>query len=229
MNSPRPGDYIDIHTHDFRPVPGVFAVENIMAHENRDPGAINARVFTAGIHPWYLDENNSSSLLAYIRGIASSPDLIAFGEAGFDKLRGPSHEIQLAAFAEQVKIAGEFGKPLVIHCVKAWNELQEAHRDLKPGTPWLVHGFRGQKELALQLIRRGMYISFWFDFVVRPESSGLVKSIPPERIFLETDGADADIRDIYSKVSADLGLGVDKLKEQISENYRELFMKKHAL
>jgi len=229
MNSPRPGDYIDIHTHDFRPVPGVFAVENIMAHENRDPGAINARVFTAGIHPWYLDENNSSPLLAYIREIASNPNLIAFGEAGFDKLRGPSHEIQLAVFDEQVKIAGEFGKPLVIHCVKAWNELQEAHRDLKPGTPWLVHGFRGKKDLAQQLIRRGMYISFWFDFVVRPESSGLVKSIPPERIFLETDGADADIRDIYSKVSADLGLGVDKLKEQISENYRELFMKKHAL
>ncbi len=229
MNSPRPGDYIDIHTHDSRPVPGVFAVENIMAHENRDPGAINARVFTAGIHPWYLDENNSSSLLAYIRGIASSPDLIALGEAGFDKLRGPSLEIQLAVFAEQVKIAGEFGKPLVIHCVKAWNELQEAHRDLKPETPWLVHGFRGKKELALQLIRHGMYISFWFDFVVRPESTGLVKSIPPERIFLETDGADADIRDIYSKVSADLGLGVDKLKEQLSDNYRELFMKKHAL
>ena len=229
MNSPRPGDYIDIHTHDPRPVPGVFAVENIMAHENQDPAAISAPVFTAGIHPWYIDANNSGTLLAYIRGIASSPDLIAFGEAGFDKLRGPSHEIQLAVFAEQVKISGEFGKPLVIHCVKAWNELQEAHRNLKPETPWLVHGFRGKKELALQLINRDMYISFWFDFVIRPESSGLLKSLPPERIFLETDGADADIRDIYSKVSADLGLSVDKLKDQISSNYRGLFMKGQTL
>jgi TatD DNase family protein len=229
MNSPRPGDYIDIHTHDSIPVPGVFAVENIMAHENRDPAAISAPVFTAGIHPWHLDESNSRMLLAYIRKVASNPNLIAVGESGFDKLRGPSHEIQLAIFAEQVKIAGEFEKPLVIHCVKAWNELQEAHRDLKPETPWLVHGFRGKKELALQLIKRGMYISFWFDFVVRPESSGLVKSLPPERIFLETDGADADIRDIYSKVSADLGIGVDELKEQISANYRELFMKKRVL
>lgn len=229
MNSPRPDDYIDIHTHDSRPVPGVFAVENIMAHENRDPGAINAPVFTAGIHPWHLDENNSETLLAYIRGIASSPNLIAFGEAGFDKLRGPSHEMQRAVFAEQVKIAGEFEKPLVIHCVKAWNELQEAHRDLKPGTPWLVHGFRGKKDLALQLIKRDMYISFWFDFVVRPESSGLLRSLPPERMFLETDGADADIRNIYAKVSADLGLSVDKLKEQISANYHRLFMRKRTL
>ncbi|MBN2665608.1 MAG: TatD family hydrolase [Bacteroidales bacterium] len=229
MNSPRPGDYIDIHTHDSRLVPGVFAVENIMAHENRDPTEISAPVFTAGIHPWYLDGKNSGALLAYIRRIASSSNLIAFGEAGFDKLRGPSLEIQLAVFSEQVKISGEFGKPLVIHCVKAWNELQEAHRDLKPEPPWLVHGFRGKKDLALQLIKRGMYISFWFDFVIRPESSGLLKSLPPERIFLETDGADTDIREIYAKVSADFGLSVDKLKEQISSNYRELFMKKRTL
>ncbi len=229
MNSPRQDDYIDIHTHDSRPEAGIFAVENVMAHENRDPATINAPVFTAGIHPWHLDENNSETLLAYIRGIASSPNLIAFGEAGFDKLRGPSHEIQLAVFSEQVKIAEEFGKPLVIHCVKAWNELQEAHRDLKPETPWLVHGFRGKKDLALQLVKRDMYISFWFDFVIRPESSGLLKSLPPERMFLETDGADADIRDIYAKVSADLGLSVGMLKEQISANYRGLFMKKYTL
>ena len=229
MNSPRPGDYIDIHTHNSRHVPGVFAVENIMAHENRDPESISTPVFTAGIHPWHLDETNSEALLAYIRRIASGPNLIAFGEAGFDKLRGPSHEIQLAVFSEQVRIAGEFGKPLVIHCVKAWNELQQAHRDLKPETPWLVHGFRGKKDLALQLVKRGMYISFWFDFVIRPESSVLLKSLPPDRIFLETDGADADIRDIYAKVSADIGFSVDKLKEHILANYHGLFMKKRML
>lgn len=229
MNSPRPDDFIDIHTHDSTPVPGVFAVENIMAHENRDLAEISAPAFTAGIHPWHLDAHNSGILLDYIRRIASSTNLIAFGEAGFDKLRGPSLEIQQAVFAEQIKIAGEFRKPLVIHCVKAWNELQEAHSDMKPGTPWLIHGFRGKKDLALQLIKRDMYISFWFDFVIRPESSGMLKSLPPERIFLETDGADADIREIYAKVSADLGLSVDQLKEQIISNYKRLFMEKHTL
>lgn len=229
MNSPRPGDFIDIHTHNSRPVAGIFAVENIMAHEKRDPAGISAPVYTAGIHPWHLDENNSRELLAYLRDKATGPNLIAFGEAGFDKLRGPSHEIQEAVFAEQVKIAGQFGKPLVIHCVRAWNELLEAHRNTKPETPWLVHGFRGKKDLALQLIRRGMYISLWFDFVVRNESSGLLKSLPPDRIFLETDGADVDIRDIYIKVAADLGLTLDRLKEQILHNYGDLFMHKQSL
>ncbi len=229
MNSPRPGDYIDIHTHDSIPVPGIFAVENIMAHEDRDPSEISAPVYTAGIHPWHLGENNAEVLLTYIRKLAPEANLIAFGEAGFDKLRGPSYEIQKAVFHEQLKIAGEFNKPLVIHCVRAWNELLEAHRDEKPETPWLVHGFRGKKDLAFQLIRRGMYLSFWFDFVVRPESSELLKSLPPERMFLETDGAPVDIRDIYTKVAADLGMSVDRLKEQIMNNYMMLFMKNHML
>ena len=153
-----------------------------------------------------MNENNREQLLEYVRNIAGNPDLIAFGEAGFDKLRGPSIELQKSTFAEQVKIADENQKPLVIHCVRSWDELLAAHKNLKPVTPWLVHGFRGKKELALQLIKRGMYISFWFDFVLRPESADLLRFLPEERIFLETDGADVDIREIYRKVSDDLAI-----------------------
>ncbi|OFY74947.1 MAG: hypothetical protein A2V46_13545, partial [Bacteroidetes bacterium RBG_19FT_COMBO_42_7] len=165
MNLPQPDDYIDIHTHNAKPAKGIFAVENLMAHENLMPGTITAKAFTAGIHPWHLNEFNRDKLLEYVSNVAGDPKLIAFGEAGFDKLRGPSVELQTSTFAEQVKIAGEYNKPLVIHCVRAWEELLAAHRNMKPLTPWLVHGFRGKKELALQLIKRGMYLSFWFDFV----------------------------------------------------------------
>jgi len=223
MNLPRPGEYIDIHTHDAKPADGVFAVENLMAHEALNPENISARAFTAGIHPWHLNENNREQLLDYVRNIAGNPGLIAFGEAGFDKLRGPSAEIQRSVFAEQVKIADEHGKPLVIHCVRSWDELLASHKNLKPKTPWMVHGFRGKKELALQLIKRGMYLSFWFDFVLRPESSDLIRFLPKERIFLETDGADADIREIYRKVSQDLNIDVDELKKIILTNFKMLF------
>lgn len=223
MNLPQPGEYIDIHTHNAKPADGVFAIENLMAHENLKPENISARAFTAGIHPWHLNENNREQLLEYIRNIAQDPGLIAFGEAGFDKLRGPSVELQKSTFAEQVKIAGENRKPLVIHCVRSWDELLVAHKNLKPVTPWLVHGFRGKKELALQLIKKGMYLSFWFDFVIRPESSNLIRFLPKERIFLETDGADADIREIYRKVSVDLAIDVDELKRIILNNFNTLF------
>jgi TatD DNase family protein len=223
MNLPQPGEYIDIHTHDAKSTDGVFAVENLMAHDNIKPENISARAFTAGIHPWYLNENNCEQLLVYVRNITGNPGLIAFGEAGFDKLRGPSVELQESTFAEQVKIADENRKPLVIHCVRSWDVLLSSHKNLKPETPWLVHGFRGKKELALQLIKRGMYLSFWFDFILRPESSDLIRFLPKERIFLETDGADADIKEIYRKVSVDLTIDVDELKRIILNNFNMLF------
>jgi len=223
MNLPEPDDYIDIHTHNAKPAKGIFAVENLMAHENLMPGTITAKAFTAGIHPWHLNEFNRDKLLEYVSNVAGDPNLIAFGEAGFDKLRGPSVELQTSTFAEQVKIAGEYNKPLVIHCVRAWEELLAAHRNMKPLTPWLVHGFRGKKELALQLIKRGMYLSFWFDFVMRPDSAELLRFLPNYRIFLETDGADVDIRDIYRKASIDLGMDVDELKRIVINNFNALF------
>jgi len=223
MNLPQAGDFIDIHTHGSGSADGIFSVENIMAHEGTDPTYISANAFTAGIHPWHLNEANMESLLEFIRKISGNPSLIAFGEAGFDKLRGPSIELQRSTFAEHVKIAGENGKPLIIHCVKAWDELLAAHKNLKPATPWLVHGFRGKRELALQLVKRGMYLSFWFDFVLRPESAELLRYLPEERIFLETDGAGVDIREIYKKVSGDLAVSVDELKSIILGNYKKLF------
>jgi TatD DNase family protein len=225
MKLPQQGDYIDIHTHKVRPVTGVFAVENLMAHENIDPVGISAAAFTAGIHPWYLNEDNRKQLLEYVRKVSVNPDLIAFGEAGFDKLRGPAMEIQRTTFEEQVHLACEIEKPLFIHCVRAWDELMSVHKNLRPSTTWMVHGFRGKKELVSQLLTRGMYISLWFDFVLRPESAELLRFIPKNRIFLETDGADVEIKDIYGKVAADLEISEDELKSIIFSNYKELFLK----
>lgn len=89
--------------------------------------------------------------------------------------------------------------------------------------PWLIHGFRGSVELAGQLLSKGMFLSFWFDFVLRPESSNLLRSLPSERIFLETDGADVGISIIYEKVADDLNMEVDELKSLILKNYYTLF------
>jgi Tat protein secretion system quality control protein TatD with DNase activity len=70
-----------------------------------------------------------------------------------------------------------------------------------------------------------MYLSFWFDFVLRPESADLLRSLPKDRIFLETDGADVDIKEIYRKVSGDLEINLDDLKNTILNNFNLLFNK----
>lgn len=223
MILPEPGDYIDVHTHDSRPREGIFAVENLMADEEMLPSDIPGRCCTMGIHPWVLTDNNFRNLLGRVSISAAAPNLIAIGEAGFDMLRGPSATLQTEAFEAQVRIAEEHRKPVVIHCVRAWNDLLAAHRKLRPAMPWLIHGFRGKRELALRLISKGMYLSFWFAFILRKESSELIRSLPAENILLETDGADEDIRTIYGKVSGDLDIEVTELKKIIFDNYMKLF------
>jgi len=223
MNLPQPGDYIDIHTHDAKPAEGIFIIETLMAHEKRTPDDIPEQACTFGIHPWYLNDKNYDQLLISVKAVTGFPNLFAIGEAGFDKLRGPSPELQRRAFEEQIIISEEINKPVVIHCVRAWDELLPGHKKLKPKMPWLVHGFRGSKELAAQLLSKGIYLSFWFDFIMRPESAGLLKSLPTGRIFLETDGADADIKAIYGKVAGDLDISVEELKKIILSNFKEFF------
>jgi TatD DNase family protein len=223
MNHPLKGDYIDIHTHDSVKTAEIFAIENIMAHEPRSPADIPSRACTYGIHPWHLAKESAESLIKNVMKAALSPNLVAIGEAGFDKLRGPDLEVQAKAFTEQVMIAEQIKKPVFIHCVRAWDELLPAHKRLKPKMPWLIHGFRGKPELAQQLIDKGMYLSFWFDFVTRTESSELLRGLPRERIFLETDGAGIDIRIIYDKVAADLLIEVDELKAVVMKNYNKFF------
>ncbi|MGD0343021.1 MAG: TatD family hydrolase [Bacteroidales bacterium] len=223
MNFPKQNDFIDIHTHGAEPSPGIFSVETLMAHEERIPLQTAGIAYTAGIHPWNLNNENHDRLLSYVKNIASSENIIAVGEAGFDKIKGPAMDLQRKTFEEQVNISEKFRKPVVIHCVRAWEELISAHKKLNPAMPWLVHGFRGKSELGLQLISKGMYLSFWFDYAIRPEASPLLKSLPCGHIFLETDGSGADIRDIYFKVAKDLGLTLDELKSQIFKNYNSFF------
>lgn len=223
MNLPLQGDFIDIHNHGGEAAAGIFSVENLMAHEERIPALTPGLAYTFGIHPWHLTGESLDEQIALVRKYASCESIIALGEAGFDRLRGPSLEIQKRAFEEQVRIADSSGKPLYIHCVRAWDEILAEHKRLHPVSKWLVHGFRGKRELAEQLLSKGMYISFWFEFIIRAESSALVKSLPADRIFIETDGSGAEIGTIYNKVSLDLGISVDRLKAQMLRNYMELF------
>jgi TatD DNase family protein len=223
MNFPIDGDYIDIHNHGAKPGIGFFQIENLMVHENRAPHNESGLAYSMGIHPWFLTAENYQEQISIVRQYAYNKNIMALGEAGFDKLKGPSLDIQKIAFEEQVRLADKVSKPLFIHCVRSWDELLSEHKYLRPSGSWIIHGFRGKKELAGQLISKGMYISFWFDFILRPESSQLLRSLPKEKIFLETDGSGVNIETIYEKVASDLDLSVEKLKSIIQANFKVLF------
>lgn len=223
MNLPKSGDYIDIHIHEGKPASGVFLLESLMAHETRIPHNSAGIAFTYGIHPWFLNESNAGYQLDNVRKFAGDPLIAAIGEAGFDRLKGPATSLQRKIFEEQVALSEELKKPLIIHCVKGWDDLLAVKKSMNPLMPWLIHGFRGSITLADQLLSKGLYLSVWFDFVLRPESGDLIKHLPGDRFFLETDGADVIIADIYYKVAADRGITVEHLKQTILENFNQFF------
>lgn len=223
MNRPLPGDYIDIHTHGGTPSEGLFIVENLMAHETNEIPSSQGMAFTIGLHPWFFGDSDYEKPILKIRKYAAQNRIIAIGEAGFDKIRGASPDLQKKVFEEQATIAEEHKLSLIIHCVKGWDELLAAHKKLKPTVPWLIHGFHGKIETARQLLDRGMYLSIWYSFAMIPESAELIRFIQRDRLFLETDGADVDIRDIYNKVSSDLKMNAEALKLLIFENYFKFF------
>jgi len=223
MIFPEPGKYIDIHTHGSTADEEVFFIQNLMADEDLMPDDIYNQPCSYGIHPWNLEKDNSDNLLLKVKNAAGCKNLMAIGEAGYDKLKGPDLKLQNEVFMAQAILAEEYRKPMIIHCVKAWDELIAVHRKLKPTVPWLVHGFRGSIELANQLIARGFWLSFWYDFILRSESSGLIRSVSQEKIFVETDGADIKIQNIYLKVADDLSIPLDAFKILINRNFVNFF------
>lgn len=170
---------------------------------------------SCGIHPWYIKEADAQ-LEALKNYLDSFENIVAIGEAGLDKLHSPvSLSQQQFIFHQQAMLAEEYGKPLIIHCVKAWEEIIHEKRSLRPSVPWILHGFRGKGELAWQLLREGFRLSFGLNF----QPSALRKAWP-DGLFLETDEAEVGIEAIYRAASLALGVSLDELLRKVGENVR---------
>ncbi|HRX16802.1 MAG TPA: TatD family hydrolase [Spirochaetota bacterium] len=100
-----------------------------------------------GIHPWYT---NNDYMLYLDKLSLYMSDLHAIGETGLDKLRG-NFTLQKASFIEHIRLADHLGLTLVVHCVKAFDELYAIISKEKPKTSILIHGYNKSKQLAQQL------------------------------------------------------------------------------
>ena len=89
--------------------------------------------------------------------------------------------------------------------------------------PWVIHGFNSSVETMRQLLKHDIYISLG-EVLYRNENQAIeiLKIIPLDRLFLETDVSGRDIRDVYSKAATLLGCDIDFLCRKIFENYGRL-------
>ena len=219
-------DLYDIHTHDApssNPDDEEGLRQNITHIVNVYPLGFeyakdndNFPWFSCGVHPWYSED--AAPQLKFLKEIASDPRIVAIGEAGLDKLKGPELTIQQTIFEQQVELSEQLQKPLIIHCVKAWDELLRIKKAHRPRQPWIIHGYKGRIDLAKQLLSHGFLFSVNERF-----NADAIRIIPLDRLFCETDVSETPIEDIYNEVATTLEISIETLASQIEENVKQVF------
>lgn len=210
--------YYDIHTHQ----PAAHADDiAILSINLRDPQNPLVKVtdfpkhYSIGIHPWHPDKRMMEKVIRY----ATQPAVVAIGETGLDKITAGSPETfkrQQELFTQHIRLSEETGKPLIIHCVKAWDELLHIRKATHPAVPWIIHGFRGKELLATQLLDAGLYLSFGSFY--NPEA--LKAAWKRHHLLIETDDKQTNIREVYQQIASELKITVDLLSDEIGTIFK---------
>jgi TatD DNase family protein len=178
--------------------------------------------FSFGIHPW--DSDRWKSRLNEMNQILAEKGCLAVGEIGLDKLKGPELSVQVAVFKQQIVLSEQLNLPVILHCVKSWNEIKSIKRELKPKQAWIYHGFN-KANLIEDVLKEGIYISIGDAILNSPTLQTVLKNIPLDRLFLETDDAACSIEAIYVKVSELKNIPLSQLQSQLEENFKNVFTK----
>ena len=211
--------YFNLHTHQFTNQPDVLELVNQYPQEFDDA----IPYYSIGIHPLYIDENRLESDFQIVDGKLALPECLALGECGLDKRSETSFEVQQSVFERQLALAEKHQKPVVIHCVAAFQELIETKKRLKIGVPMIIHGFSKKVELAKQLIDNGFYVSFGKNLLRNPELESVFQSISNDKFLLETDMVEEGIRAVYDLAAKYKGLELSELQEILNKNFTTVF------
>lgn len=201
---------------------------------------------SVGLHP-----NDNQKEIFYFdkyKKLAESKKVVAIGECGFDYFRYSSKiEIkrQKEIFMEQIKLAEELNKPLILHCrpsAESRDAYKEAIEILKyknlniSNGNGAAHFFSGSKEIARQFLDLEFYISFTGPITFASEYRGVVEFVPLEKILVETDAPfaapvpyrgkrnePAYVEFIVRRIAEWKGLSFDKVAAQTHNNAKALF------
>ncbi len=150
-----------------------------------------APVYAAvGIHPHDAAELNDATL-EQLRDLLQQPKVIALGEIGLDFFRDHCpHDIQEQAFRQQIRLARELNKPIIVHDRDAHDAilkiLEEENASAIGG---VIHCFSGNLNMARRCIEMGFYLSFTgnITYPKNEELRAIVKAVSIDRMLVETD------------------------------------------
>lgn len=189
------GLYIDIHTHH--------------------PTSRHPSPQGVGIHPWH------ASAASIDEEAMRSATLI--GEIGLDFACDVDRQMQERVFREQLSIAQRWQKPVVLHCVRAFEPIMKILGEYRLEAV-IFHGFIGSRQQAERAVARGYYLSFGEASLRSPRTVEAMKSVPLDHLFAETDESTATIESIYDRIAHERGISTEELQEKIEVNYNKIFL-----
>lgn len=211
--------FINLHTHYLNDD------KNISIYNNRflfDKELKTDCLFSIGIHPYDIDLVNENSFKE-LETFLNHKNCKAIGECGLDKLKNSDLNTQKEVLHKQLELALTYNKPVIIHCVKAYDELIEICNPFLNKIKLIIHGFNKSEELALQLISKGFYLSL--NHTIFNKENFNFSLLPINQLFLETDDYTlVSISDVYKMASVKLNLNESELKEKLYSNFSLLFL-----
>lgn len=191
------------------------------------PGAdinlIDGHYYSIGLHPWFIGDDHSEEM-KITENFAMKKQVVAIGETGLDKVQGADLNLQLELFEKHIELAEKLSKPLIIHCVRAFNEIARMKKESYSSVPWIIHDFQSNLQIAKQLKDQGMYLSFG-KAITRSGSKAeqAFNKIPEESFFLETDDSDITIEKVYTAAAEIRKTNIKEIQEIVKSNFNNCF------
>lgn len=166
--------------------------------------------------------------------------LIAVGEIGLDyHWEDVQPQDQKTGFIRQIRLAQKYNKPILIHMREATKDTLDILKDMGP-LKGIMHCYSGSKEVAMELIKIGFYISFGGPLTFKNSrgAPATAEALPLNRLFVETDspyltphpfrGKQNEpmyVRYTFDKLCEIKAVEKNPAAEQLRKNYEELFLK----
>jgi TatD DNase family protein len=211
--------FINLHTHQF------INDSEIIEIVNQYPWEFDAEIpnYSIGIHPWYIDENRLENDLEKIKEKLQLSECLALGECGLDKRIEIPMELQIAIFKKQLELVQQTNKPIILHCVAAFEEVITIKKAMKIENPMIIHGFSKNVLVAQSLLNNGFYLSFGKYLLRNPDLEKVVNFAPENQILLETDTIEETIYEVYEKAASIKGISVQEMKTMVFTNFSKIF------
>lgn len=212
--------YFNAHTHHITSDADTLTLVNVHRKWATIP---EGHYCSIGIHPWYVPEDVPMALDIIARmGVNSR--ILAIGECGLDTQCSTPMDVQEAVFKAQVQLANRLQRPLIIHCVRAYEAVCDILEACEVQVPVLFHGFHKKGPWAEILVQKGYYLSFGA-VLLRPADFiyEQLASLPLAQLFLETDDKEVDIKTLYAKLAEIRKTELESIILQLQLNRKKVF------